>query len=320
MVPGSLTSDTELIARADRAARRRATVGRGRRATTMPRLEGAFSASSSMDERAVRRARPARLPAARARPLDGALGARDRDLRARHRRRHVRARRRARARCRDRRDGRALRQAVRRARAKLCLFEFVYFARPDTHRRPGVHDGAPAHGRGARRQAPVEADMVMPVPESGIPAAEGYAARAGIPYGDGLVKNRYVGRTFIQPDQEQRGAGVRLKLNPLRDNIEGQAPGRRRRLDRARHDDAPDRADAARGRRRRGALPRSRSPPIAGRASTGSTWPASDELLAADLSIEEMRERLGATRSPTSRSTVSPTRRTSRPRASAGPA
>jgi amidophosphoribosyltransferase len=76
-------------------------------------------------------------------------------------------------------------------------------------------------GEELARQAPVEADMVMPVPESGIPAAQGYARAAGIPYGDGLVKNRYVGRTFIQPNQSQRSGGVRLKLNPLPENIRG---------------------------------------------------------------------------------------------------
>jgi amidophosphoribosyltransferase len=70
-------------------------------------------------------------------------------------------------------------------------------------------------------QAPVEADMVMGVPESGVPAAEGYARRSGIPYGQGLVKNRYIGRTFIAPSQEARARGVRRKLNPLKDNIAG---------------------------------------------------------------------------------------------------
>ena len=77
-------------------------------------------------------------------------------------------------------------------------------------------------GEELARQAPcVDADMVMPVPESGVPAAQGYARASGIPYGDGFVKNRYVGRTFIQPNQKERGANVRLKLNPLRDNIKG---------------------------------------------------------------------------------------------------
>ena len=76
-------------------------------------------------------------------------------------------------------------------------------------------------GEELARQAPVSADMVMPVPESGIPAAQGYARASGIPYGDGLVKNRYVGRTFIQPNQKKREQGVRLKLNPLAENIRG---------------------------------------------------------------------------------------------------
>jgi amidophosphoribosyltransferase len=76
-------------------------------------------------------------------------------------------------------------------------------------------------GEELARQAPAAGDMVMPVPESGVPAAQGFARVSGIPYGDGFVKNRYVGRTFIQPNQKQRGAGVRTKLNPLRDNIKG---------------------------------------------------------------------------------------------------
>ena len=105
---------------------------------------------------------------------------------------------------------------------KLCLFEFVYFARPDTYLYGrSVHAARQRMGEELARQAPVEADMVMPVPESGIPAAQGFARESGIPYGDGLVKNRYVGRTFIQPSQQQRSGGVRLKLNPLPENIRG---------------------------------------------------------------------------------------------------
>jgi amidophosphoribosyltransferase len=103
---------------------------------------------------------------------------------------------------------------------KLCLFEFVYFARPDTYLfGHSVHAARQRMGEELARQAPVDADMVMPVPESGIPAAQGYARASGIPYGDGLVKNRYVGRTFIQPSQQLRAGGVRLKLNPLPENI-----------------------------------------------------------------------------------------------------
>jgi len=105
---------------------------------------------------------------------------------------------------------------------KGCLFEFVYLARPDTtisDRR--VHSVRLEVGRELARQHPVEADLVMPVPESGTPAAIGYAEESGIPYGVGLVKNSYVGRTFIQPSQTIRELGIRLKLNPLRDVIAG---------------------------------------------------------------------------------------------------
>jgi amidophosphoribosyltransferase len=108
------------------------------------------------------------------------------------------------------------------ARPKLCVFEFVYIARPDTQLYGhSVHSARQRMGEELARQAPVQADMVMPVPESGVPAAQGFARESGIPYGDGFVKNRYVGRTFIQPSQKQRGTAVRLKLNPLRDNIKG---------------------------------------------------------------------------------------------------
>jgi amidophosphoribosyltransferase len=106
---------------------------------------------------------------------------------------------------------------------KLCLFEFVYLARPDS-RLYGqeLHGARMRMGELLAEQAPVEADMVMGVPEGGIPAAEGYARRSGIRYGQGLVKNRYIGRTFIVPDQAQRAQGVRRKLNPLRGAIAGQ--------------------------------------------------------------------------------------------------
>ena len=108
------------------------------------------------------------------------------------------------------------------ATPKLCLFEFVYIARPDTQLYGhSVHGARQRMGEALARQAPAIADMVMPVPESGVPAAQGFARAAGIPYGDGFVKNRYVGRTFIQPSQKKRGTDVRLKLNPLRDNIKG---------------------------------------------------------------------------------------------------
>ncbi|MGH9121775.1 MAG: amidophosphoribosyltransferase, partial [Acidimicrobiales bacterium] len=105
---------------------------------------------------------------------------------------------------------------------KLCLFEFVYLARPDS-RLYGqeVHGARIRMGELLAEQAPAVADMVMGTPDSGVPAAEGFARRSGIPYGTGLVKNRYIGRTFIAPSQEARDTGVRRKLNPLRDAIRG---------------------------------------------------------------------------------------------------
>ncbi len=105
---------------------------------------------------------------------------------------------------------------------KHCLFEFVYLARPDTLMNDQrVHSVRVEIGRRLARDFPAEADLVIPVPESGTPAAIGYAEESGIPYGTGLVKNSYVGRTFIQPSDTIRQLGIRLKLNPLRDVIEG---------------------------------------------------------------------------------------------------
>ena len=103
-----------------------------------------------------------------------------------------------------------------------CIFEQVYFARPDS-----IVDGKSIYacrydmGRKLALECPVEADMVIGTPDSGLPSAEGYAYQSGIPYGTGLIKNRYVARTFIEPTQELRAMGVRLKLNPLKDVIEG---------------------------------------------------------------------------------------------------
>ena len=105
---------------------------------------------------------------------------------------------------------------------KGCLFEYVYLARPDTTiAGRGVHATRVQVGRTLAKEHPADADLVIPVPESGTPAAIGYAEASGIPYGQGLVKNSYVGRTFIQPSQTIRQRGIRLKLNPLRDVIAG---------------------------------------------------------------------------------------------------
>jgi amidophosphoribosyltransferase len=109
------------------------------------------------------------------------------------------------------------------AAPKTCLFEYVYLARPDTTiGGRGLYATRVQIGKTLAAEHPAEADLVIPVPESGTPAAIGYAEASGIPYGQGLVKNSYVGRTFIQPSQTIRQLGIRLKLNPLRDVIEGQ--------------------------------------------------------------------------------------------------
>ena len=120
------------------------------------------------------------------------------------------------------RDGMHAEQGVAARRSAACIFEYVYFARPDS-----VIDGQSVYqarrnmGRILAQEAPVEADLVLGVPDSGVPSAMGYAFESGIPYADGIVKNRYVGRTFIEPTQAMRQLGIRLKLNPLRSVIEG---------------------------------------------------------------------------------------------------
>ena len=108
------------------------------------------------------------------------------------------------------------------ARPAGCVFEYVYLARPDTTiAQRSIAAARRCMGAALAREHPVEADLVMATPDSGTPAAIGYAEESGIPFGQGLVKNAYVGRTFIQPTQAMRQMGIRLKLNPLRSVIEG---------------------------------------------------------------------------------------------------
>ncbi|MBI2854818.1 MAG: amidophosphoribosyltransferase, partial [Chloroflexi bacterium] len=119
-------------------------------------------------------------------------------------------------------DGLRSVKAVRSDRRALCVFEFIYFARPDS-----VINGRLVYqvrqdmGRHLAREYPVDADLVIPVPDSAIPAATGYAEESGISFGEGLIKNRYIGRTFIQPDQRLRDLGVKLKFNPMTERISG---------------------------------------------------------------------------------------------------
>jgi amidophosphoribosyltransferase len=106
--------------------------------------------------------------------------------------------------------------------AKLCVFEMIYFARPDSRFfGESLYSYRVRIGEALAREMPVEADLVIGVPDSGIPAAIGYSQFTGIPFADGLIKNRYVGRTFIQPTQAMREAGIRVKLNPLPDVLAG---------------------------------------------------------------------------------------------------
>jgi len=181
-----------------------------------------------------------------------------------------------------------------RVEPRLCIFEFAYFARPDSQLYGReVHGARRRMGELLAEQAPVEADMVMGVPESGIPAAEGFARRSGIPYGQGLVKNRYIGRTFISPSQEARALGVKRKLNPLRDNIAG------KRL--VVVDDSIVRGTTQRAivqmLRDAGATEvhlRVTLPPIKWPCFYGIDIGTRSELLAADLSVGEIRDYLGA--------------------------
>jgi len=177
---------------------------------------------------------------------------------------------------------------------KGCIFEYVYLARPDTSiSGRNVHATRVAVGEQLAREHPVEADLVIPVPESGTPAAIGYAKASGIPYGMGLVKNSYVGRTFIQPSQTIRQLGIRLKLNPLREIIEG------KRI--VVVDDSIVRGNTQRALvrmlREAGALEihvRISSPPVKWPCYYGIDFASRAELIAAGLEVEEIRRSIGA--------------------------
>ncbi len=185
-------------------------------------------------------------------------------------------------------------QRFAEAKPKGCIFEYVYLARPDTtiagH---GVHSVRVRIGRKLAEEFPVDADLVIPVPESGTPSAIGYAQGSGIPYGQGLVKNSYVGRTFIQPTQTIRQLGIRLKLNPLREVIEG------KRL-------VVVDASIVRGNTQRALVRilreagakevhvRISSPPVQWPCFYGIDFATRAELIAPGLTVDEIRRSLGA--------------------------
>ncbi|HVB91628.1 MAG TPA: amidophosphoribosyltransferase [Acidimicrobiales bacterium] len=177
---------------------------------------------------------------------------------------------------------------------RLCIFEFAYIARPDSRLHgKEVHATRCRMGELLAQQAPAEADLVMGVPESGVPAAEGFARASGIPYGQGLVKNRYIGRTFIAPEQKDRADAVRRKLNTLTETIAG------KRL--VVVDDSIVRGTTQRSvvrmLREAGATEvhlRISSPPWRWPCFYGIDTPSCDELLAANHTIAEITEILGA--------------------------
>jgi amidophosphoribosyltransferase len=176
----------------------------------------------------------------------------------------------------------------------LCIFEFFYLARPDTRL-----EGVEVHGARVRmgellaEQAPVEADLVLPIPDSGTPAAIGFARATGIPFSEGLIKNRYVGRTFIQPEQGMREQGIRMKFNPLAE-VEG------KRL--VVVDDSIVRGSTTRQIVQMlfeaGAAEvhvRVSSPPIVSPCYYGIDLASEEEMIAAHSTVEEVREAIGAT-------------------------
>ncbi len=186
-------------------------------------------------------------------------------------------------------------QAVPQAGAgALCLFEFIYLARPDTTLGGiEVHSARVRMGERLAEEAPVEADLVMPAPDSGTPAAIGFARASGVPFSEGLIKNRYVGRTFIQPDQGLREQGIRLKFNPL-----SEVAGKRLVL----VDDSIVRGNTMRKivalLFEAGAQEvhvRVSSPPIVSPCFYGIDFADEDQLVAASRTVEEVREQIGAT-------------------------
>ena len=177
---------------------------------------------------------------------------------------------------------------------KGCLFEYVYLARPDTAiAGQSVYTTRVQVGRTLAFEAPADADLVIPVPESGTPGAIGFAEQSGIPYGMGLVKNSYVGRTFIQPSQTIRQLGIRLKLNPLRSVVKG------KRL--VVVDDSIVRGNTQRALvrmlREAGALEvhvRISSPPVQWPCFYGIDFATRAELIANGLEIDGIRRSIGA--------------------------
>ena len=185
-------------------------------------------------------------------------------------------------------------QAVEKKRDALCVFEYIYFARPDSVIRGRLlYPVRMNMGRELAKEWPVEADLVIGVPDSATAAAIGYSHESGIPYAEGLVKNRYVGRTFIQPDQRLRDQGVYLKFNPLRKVIEG------KRLivvddSIVRGTTTPKVVEMLRRAGAKEVHMRICAPPIMHPCHFGIDMATQWELIASHKSIEEIRRHIGA--------------------------
>jgi amidophosphoribosyltransferase len=185
-------------------------------------------------------------------------------------------------------------QGAPQQKLAFCTFEQIYFARPDS-----MLDGRQVHevrqklGRQLAKEAPVKADMVVPVPDSGTPHAIGYAQKSKIPYSEGLIKSRYIGRTFIQPSDELRKIGVAMKFNPLPENLKGKRV--------VLVDDSIVRGNTSgplvQMLREAGAKEvhvRVACPPIKWPCFMGVDMASQGELIAAEKSVEEIREHIGA--------------------------
>jgi amidophosphoribosyltransferase len=188
----------------------------------------------------------------------------------------------------------SIRVTNEQAHPAMCMFEYIYFARPDSILAGrSIYVARYEMGRQLAKEHPVDADVVMAVPDSAVPGGIGYAAESGLPYIEGLIKNRYIGRTFISPDQGLRSQGVRLKFNPLVENLRGQRV--------IVVDDSIVRGTTTprivQLLREAGATEvhlRITSPPIQHPCYLGVDMATYDELIAANFTIEQIREKTGA--------------------------
>jgi amidophosphoribosyltransferase len=188
----------------------------------------------------------------------------------------------------------AAEQLMPSPRKAMCMFEFIYFARPDSHLQgQSLYEARRNMGRELARESPADADIVISLPDSGTPAAVGYAEASGIPYSEGLIKSRYITRTFIQPNERLRNVGIKLKFNPLREILQGKRV--------VLVDDSIVRGSTSRKiveeLRRAGTRSvhmRVSSPPIQWPCFMGIDIASRSELIASGRSVEEVERLIGA--------------------------